>query len=146
LERERGGHRFSPDQWIDKLVTDRSATDFRDSLRDPVENLQWDCAKKLLAFGATVILENGFWGFDERMQYAFEAIVKGNSVELFYLKAPSFEGLWERVKLRNSTFPDALWHMSESDLLMCWNMIQIPTEEELKFYDSSTVIEWQETR
>ena len=140
LEISRCAVRFCPDEWIENLVLYPTNLADRDRLRDPVENLQWDIAKQLLTHGHSVVLENGFWGEDERYQYAMEAIEVGAKVELYYLPAPNFESLWNRVEARNQSLSSPLWMMSREDLVQAWNSIQEPDDEELAFYDDALIV------
>src|SRR5437762_698634 len=94
LEASRAAIRLCPDDWIEAILDKPENIHERDRLRDPVENLQLDLAKSYLAKGLTVILENGFWGEEERSLYLMEALDSGAKAELYYLEAPDYDKLW----------------------------------------------------
>jgi len=135
LEVARNAIRLSPDDWIEAILEDPADVAERDRLRDPVENLQWALAKDLLRKGQAVILENGFWSFEERTQYAMEAIELGAAVELHYLAAPPIDELWERVLARNRGLKNPTFVMTRDELEEACGLFDPPTDEELAFYD-----------
>jgi hypothetical protein len=48
-------------EWISSITEDKNEKNELDRLREPVEGLMWDLAKKLLIHNVDIILENGFW-------------------------------------------------------------------------------------
>ena len=144
LARERGAIRMCPDEWIEAVLEDPKNARERDRLRDPIENLQWDLSKEYLRKGLTVILENGLWSEAERTQYTCEGLEIGANIELYYLEAPSFERLWERVAKRNIETADGPFVLTESDLKDAWNVFEAPTREEIEFYDDGGTVAWQD--
>jgi predicted kinase len=60
LEKERPAVRLCPDDWIIGILEDVNNVKERDRLRDPVEQLLWKLAQKLVLLGNNVIMENGF--------------------------------------------------------------------------------------
>lgn len=139
LENERGAIRLSPDDWIEAILSSPDDLRERDRLRDPVENLQWDLARKWLAIGLTVILENGFWSEEERTLYAVEAVELGVLVELHVVVPATFQALWERVHQRNESLTSPLWAMSEEEARHAYDLFESPTAGELAFYDEAIV-------
>ena len=137
LEAERGGVRLCPDEWIQQILAEPLDLQERDRLRDPVENLQWDLAQRLLGTGITVILENGFWAEEERTLYAIGALDLGASIELYYLEV-SHDELWRRIVERNKT--ERVFAMTREEVEEAWRMFQPPAPEELGFYDVSEVL------
>ena len=103
-------------------------------LRDPVEALQWDAARKLLDLGVTVILENGFWTREERAKYQSQAKALGARVELHYLDVPK-EELWLRIVKRNAELPEDSFRITREEFDSWWPWFQAPDADELKTYD-----------
>ncbi|MBV6457851.1 MAG: hypothetical protein HONBIEJF_00971 [Fimbriimonadaceae bacterium] len=136
---ERHAVRLAPDEWIEALLEVPADQVERDRLRDPVENLQWELAKEVLELGCPVVLENGFWSFDERTQYAMEAIEIGAEVELHYLAAPSTDELWMRIEERNARLEPPTFVMSREEHESAWRLFEPPSTEELAFYDAFVV-------
>ena len=130
LEQERGALRLCPDEWIAALLRDPADTAERDRLRDPVEALQWDVARRALALGLDVVLENGFWSRAERARYRTEAAALAARVELHYLAVDRAE-LWRRLQLRNAALPPATFAVSEADLDLWISWFEPPTPEEM---------------
>ncbi|MEN9936182.1 MAG: hypothetical protein RLZZ387_2761 [Chloroflexota bacterium] len=132
LEQERAALRLSPDEWIAVILADHADTAERDRLRDPVESLQWDLARRVLALGRDVILENGFWSREERARYRAEAQALGARVELHYLAA-SREVLWERLARRNAQLPPGTFAVTETDLDTWAGWFEPPAADEPGF-------------
>src|SRR5438876_996832 len=104
LELSQPALRLSPDEWIAPLLADAADTAELDRLRSPVESLQWEVAKRVLALGIDVVLEWGFWSREERAWYRSQAEVLGARVELRYLEVGRDE-LWARLSRRNANLP-----------------------------------------
>lgn len=132
LEIERRAVRLCPDDWIITILKDPNDIPERDRLRDPVEQLLWKHAQKLVLLGVNVILENGFWSSSERDSYRNIARKLGASVELHFLHAP-FDKLWERVDKRNSSPNEFI--LSREELKESYELFELPTDEEGQTYD-----------
>lgn len=139
IEHERNALRLCPDDWIAYILEDKKNIKEMDRLRDPVEQLLWKTAQRLLALGATVILENGFWPKSERDLYRDTAKKLGAKVELVFVHAP-MEILWERVNKRNE-HPDTVIMITRENLEDWKTLFEEPTEEEGSAYDSYTKVE-----
>ena len=107
--------RLCPDEWIARLLADINDIPERDRLREPVQELLWEVAKRALTLGGDVILEFGFWSREERMRYRAEAEALGARVELRYLDVPRDE-LWSRLTKRNANLPPGTFAVIEEDL------------------------------
>ena len=134
LESTQHALRLCPDEWIKVIIKDETDIAELDRLRDPVENLQWKMAQKLLTLGVSVILENGFWSREERMAYRETAKKLGAEVVLHFLDIPKKE-LWRRLEKRNADRPDGSFHVSKKDLETWLTWFTPPNEEELQIYD-----------
>jgi len=101
-----------------------------DRLRAPVESVQWEVAKRVLALGNNVILENGFWSREERNSYRSQAEALGVGVELKYLNVERDE-LWARLSKRNQNLPPETFVVREDQLDLWLSWFQAPTADEL---------------
>jgi predicted kinase len=138
LETSRKALRFSPDEWIKKIIKHESDKPELDRLRDPVESLQWITAQKLLTFGVSVILENGFWSKEERMTFRSKAKELGARVELHFLDVSKDE-LWRRIEERNSGSSEDSFRITKQDLESWLASFAPPDSEELMVYDGFEV-------
>lgn len=134
LEQEHHALRLCPDEWIAPILKDASDQEELDRLRSPVENLQWEVAKRVLSLGVNVILENGFWGREEREQYRLQAEALGAKVELRFLEV-SFDKLWARLSKRNAELPLGTFVVMKEQLEVWWRWFEPPTKEELESYE-----------
>ena len=143
LECSRRAFRLCPDEWIKAVIRDESDKCELARLRDPIESLQWQMAQKLLSLGISVILENGFWGRDERTKFRSEAKNLGARVELYYLDV-SKEEAWRRIERRNSESPRASFQIARQEFDSWWTSFTPPDSEEVERYDSYHHIEFAE--
>jgi predicted kinase len=134
LETAHQALRLCPDEWIKAVIADETDKPELDRLRGPVENLQWSLAQRLLRLGVNVILENGFWGREERLQFGSEAKGLGAEVELHYLDVPEAE-LWDRLQKRNAQLTDDSFRVSRDELREWMTCFTLPDAKEGMFYD-----------
>lgn len=130
LEQSHNALRLCPDEWITKILSDPNDIPELDRLRDPVESLQWDVAKRTLVLGVNVILENGFWSRKERDYFRSEAESLGADVELYYLEV-DIDELWRRISKRNADLPPDTFHVSRENLEEWTRSFEPPTGDEL---------------
>lgn len=132
--------RLCPDEWISLIIKDKSDKNELDRLRAPVEGLLWDLAKKLLISGVDVILENGFWSREERIEYLENAkqVDPNVKVILHYLDL-SIEKLWDRIQKRNLELPDDCFHITREELNQWMGWFTPPDKEEFTLYDGYKV-------
>ncbi|MFF3838172.1 AAA family ATPase [Streptomyces sp. NPDC001930] len=121
--------RLCPDEWLAGLGLDL----FDDEARERVEWCLWLHAQALLASGAVVILENGFWERTERDEKRLQARALGAAVELRYLQVP-IEELERRIALRNQE-PGSVVLTAEL-LRSCQDQFEPPTQAELDLFDA----------
>jgi len=121
--------RLSPDEWIARLLADVNDIPERDRLREPVQELLWELAKRALTLGGDVILEFGFWSREERTRYRNEAETLGARVELRYLDIPRDE-LWARLSKRNANLPPGTFAVTEDDLDLWLTWFDPVTDDE----------------
>ncbi len=132
--------RLCPDEWISIIIKDKKDKKELDRLREPVEGLMWDLAKKLLISDVNVILENGFWSREERLHYlrSGKQVDQNVKVILHYLDSP-IENLWERIQKRNFELPEDCFHVTRDELNLWRDLFIPPDQDELKLYDGYEV-------
>lgn len=121
---------MSPDQ----EMYERGISFFDEKARAEIEAEQWQRAIALAKNGQTVVLENGFWGREERDKLRIEAHSLGLKIELHYLEVP-FEELWQRVDARNKQEGDTDAELTRERLEKSANQLQPPDKEELILFD-----------
>lgn len=138
LETSQGAIRLCPDDWIKAIIKDETDKTELDRLREPVEKLQLSLCKNLLRSHVDVILENGFWSQEERLDYCKMGKEWGAQVQLHYLDVSKQE-LWRRVKKRNADTTDGSFHVTEKELDLWLSWFIPPNEQEGKNYDKYVV-------
>lgn len=129
IEASRPALRLCPDEWISQILADPNDQTELDRLRDPVEHIQWDMARRALVLGVNVVLEFGFWGREERARFRSQAEALGARVELFYLEA-SRDELWARLQKRNANLPPGSFQVSEEQLDLWLSWFEAPSPDE----------------
>ena len=129
IEAEHIALRLTPDEWILALYGDDLDRPQRDAVRDRVEALQWQVARRALAVGCNVILDWGFWSQAERTEYRRQAEALGARVRVVFLDAATDE-LWSRISQRDESTEGTL-QITRSELERWSTMFEPPTEEEL---------------
>lgn len=132
LEKEHSALRLCPDEWITQILADSNDIPELDRLRNPVESIQWDVAKRTLTLGVNVILEFGFWSRKERDYFRAEAEALGAQVELHYLDV-DIDELWRRISKRNSELPPDTFCVSKENLEDWAKSFETPSEDEMPF-------------
>lgn len=133
LELSANAVRLCPDEWIAALMANPYDRAGQGRLRNRVEGLQWQLAKRLLTLGQNVILENGFWSRQEREMYRSEGQALGARVELHYLEIDRTE-LVERLAKRNANLSPGTFPVTPQELDLYWSWFEPPTEQELAEY------------
>lgn len=129
LETEHSALRLCPDEWIAQLLANPADKAELDRLRDPVEKLLWNLAKRALVLGMNVVLEYGFWSKAERGFFRAEAEALGAQVELHYLRV-GLDELWERLSARNADLPPGTFPVKKEELELWASWFEEPTEDE----------------
>ena len=121
--------RLTPDEWILALYGHDLDRPHRDAVRDRVEAIQWQVARRALALGCNVVLDWGFWSHAERAEYRQRAEALGARVSVVYLDATTDE-LWSRIAQRDESAEGTL-QITRSELERWSTKFEPPTEEEL---------------
>ena len=130
IEREMPALRLTPDEWIGPLYGEGLSQEKLDSVRDPVESVQWAVAERALALGTNVVVDFGFWSRSERESFRARAEAVGAETEVLFLEVP-LEELWRRIEVRNASLPPGTFHVNREQLEEWWSVFEPPGEEEL---------------
>lgn len=122
---------MSPDQ----EMYEQGISFFDEQARARIEAEQWQKALKLALSGKTVVLENGFWGRDERDRLRTKAQSAGLAIELHFLDVP-FDELWQRVDARNKREDDKDAELTIERLEVAFSQLQAPTQDEIALFDN----------
>lgn len=129
IESEHSALRLTPDEWILALYGHHLDQSRRDTVRDPVEAVQWQVAQRALALGCNVILDWGFWSHTERAVYRKRAEELGASVRVVFLDA-TVDELWSRISRREESAAGTL-QITRAGLEEWAAIFEPPTEGEL---------------
>lgn len=123
--------RLNPDDWMAALHLDL----YDNKRRARIEALQWQIGQQLLARGQVVIIEWGTWGRSERDALRIRARALGAKVELYYL-AVTEEILFDRITRAGMEDPP----IKREDIARWMKIFQVPTAEEMAFFDKVVTI------
>ena len=131
LEAERPALRLTPDEWIPILYGENLSQEKLDSVRAPVETMQWQVAAAALRLGVDVVLDFGLWGRSERDDFRARAAALGVRAEVRFLDVSHTE-LSARLAARNAELPPGTFHVSQEQLDLWWGWFEPPSTEELQ--------------
>jgi predicted kinase len=126
IESRHAALRLTPDEWIVALFGEDLDRPQRDAMRDPVEAVQWQVARRALGLGCNVVLDWGFWSHAERQAYRKQAEDLGARVEVVFLDA-DIDELWTRIARRDESARGTL-HITRPELEHWSNLFEPPTE------------------
>ena len=121
-----GAVRLTPDEWMVPLFGHHDP----DGMRDVVEGRLIWTAVEILRAGASVILDFGFWGRDERASLHWLAAMVGASARTVYLPVGREEQAG-RVWKRWRETPEQTWHVTQADLDEWRELLHEPDSDEL---------------
>ena len=121
--------RLTPDEWIVSLYGGDLDRPHRDAVRDPVEAVQWQVAKRALSLACNVVLDWGFWSRAERTDYRSQAEALGTRVRVIFLDV-CIDELWSRISRRDESAGGTLG-ITRSELEQWSTLFEPPTDEEL---------------
>lgn len=128
---ERNALRLTPDEWIPVLYGNNLTQEQLDSVRGPVEVMQWQVAEQALRLGMSVILDWGLWSRREREDFRARAAALAANSELFFLDVATDE-LFDRLAARNANLPPGTFHVTREQLLLWATWLERPLPEELE--------------
>ncbi|WP_051478888.1 ATP-binding protein, partial [Arthrobacter sp. H5] len=126
LEAQHHALRLTPDEWMIPLFGESDA----DGKRDVLEGRLIWVAARALSSGASVILDFGLWGKDERSALRAMASTLGVECRVEYLEV-DHATQWERITGRYATTPDKTFELTEDMIAGYRNGFQAPTAGEL---------------
>lgn len=119
----------TPDEWIVALFGGALHRDQGDAVRDPIEALQWQVAKRARSLGCDVVLDWGFWSRAERARYREEAEAAVSTLKVLFLDA-AIDELCSRISRRVESTTGTL-AISRSELEQWTSLFEPPAEDEL---------------
>lgn len=129
LEHTLPAVRFSPDEWMVALHGTDPPENLFGQLRAPVEQIINDLWPRVLAAGADVILDFGFWSRTDRDDARERAAAVGATTKLYVLQC-SDEVALERCHARNQNLQGSL-HIADNTFERLKQRVQPPDEDEL---------------
>lgn len=136
LEARGEGIRICTDDWQAALGV--ASAPLHDEFHEKLQKRLYELALELLQKSQDVILEDGLWTKDERIEKLTDAKRFGAIVELHFFDL-SFDELWSRLRSRNAKLPYGAVAMSENDLKKCWSIFQRPSGMELNSFDKAII-------
>ena len=134
LELEQSALRLTPDEWHTRLFGQDFTLEFvhpeHDARHGLIEEMMWDVAARALQLGTNVILDFGFWGKSERIDYRARASQLGASSVVHFLNVPE-EELLSRLEVRNTNLPAGTFQIPAAKLREWMQIFQAPSEDEL---------------
>jgi predicted kinase len=130
LELERRALRLTPDEWHTRLFGLDLEHPEHDARHGLIEAIMWDVAARALPLGIDVILDFGFWGKSERVDYRARAARVGASSRVHFLDVPE-EELLARLEIRNANLPAGTFQIPAGKLLEWMKIFQAPSGDEL---------------
>lgn len=127
LAAQMGAVRLSPDEWMAPLFHQSDP----DGMRDVVEGRLIWTAVEILRAGASVILDFGFWGRDERASLSWLASTVGATARTEWLPVDR-ETQAERVAKRWRETPEQTWQVTQAELDAWRALLQEPDADELE--------------
>lgn len=126
--------RLCPDAWISAVLRTPNDRQEMDRIRPAVDEMLWSLGRQLLSLEVNVVLEQGLWSKDERMEYLDTARNLKASVHFYYLDV-SRDELRRRIINRNLELPEDTFYIDpdEIDEWLTWFMP--PDDAELAMYD-----------
>jgi predicted kinase len=126
IEVEHDALRLTKDEWVKALYGQENPP----SAQDVIEGRLVDIGLRALELGATVVIDFGLWGRDERSALRQAAADRGVLVELLYFETTPAEQR-RRLDQRQAEAPHTTWPMSDEELAEWAAAIDVPTAGEL---------------
>jgi predicted kinase len=129
LEKETGAVRITKDEWSIRLIGNDPTIDGYAEWDQKIIELSRDFAFHLAEKGIDVIMDEGFWGKEEREELKRRIRVTGAKAVMYYVDTP-IETIRERVAKRNDNLTKVSFKISREMLdnyLINW---QPPGEDE----------------
>jgi predicted kinase len=134
LEADGNGIRICTDDWQAELGVPHADVGFHERLQP----LLYRHALLLLRHGTNVILEDGLWRREERIEKFGDARAVGAEIELHVFEV-GLETLWSRLQARNDEAIAGAYPMTYEELRTAWSLFQPPSPDELTAVDRYTI-------
>jgi predicted kinase len=109
---ERPCVHLSHDEWVVSLFGPRPTPAQMEAAREPIHEMLWTCASRIVNAGSDVVLDFGFWTRRERDE-ARERAHRAGAAHLLYGFECYPQLAWERVKRRNGLEAADSLHIDE---------------------------------
>jgi predicted kinase len=129
LERTLPALRFTVDEWMIALFGQHLPRPAFDERLATLNGLIWDTARRALALGMHVVLDQGFWTRAERQTTAQRAIAAGATPVVVYLEADP-PVLTRRLTARNAAPAAGTYEVTSEMLALFASRFEAPDERE----------------
>jgi predicted kinase len=129
LEEKTGAVRITKDEWSIRLIGNDPTIDGYEEWDTKIIELSRDVAFQLVEKGIDVIIDEGFWAKEQRVELRRRIEVIGAKEVLYYLET-SIETIRERVVRRNNNLTEDSFKISREMLDNYLKYWQPPSEEE----------------
>lgn len=113
LQAERGAVLLSHDEWVHRLCGFRPTPAQLAQVREPVHDMLWRTAHRLVQVGTDVVLDHGFWTRQARDAARERVRAMGAACRLYVFDAPA-DVAWQRVHHRNALAPADSVYLDEA--------------------------------
>lgn len=129
LEEKTGAVRITKDEWLIHLIGNDPAIDGFEEYDNKICGLSRDVAFQLVEKGIDVIIDEGFWAKEQRIELRRRIDAIGAKEVLYYLETP-IETIRERVVGRNSNLTKDSFKVSREMLDNYLKYWQPPSQDE----------------
>lgn len=134
LEAEGRGIRVCTDDWQAELGVPHADVAFHERLQPVLYRHALD----LLRHGTDVILEDGLWRREERVEKFRDARAAGARIELHVFDVDR-ETLWARLRQRNAEPAQGAYPMTREELELAWSLFEPLDDSELAAVDAKFI-------
>jgi predicted kinase len=129
LEEKSGAVRITKDEWLIRLIGNDPTIDGFEEYDSKICGLSRDVAFQLVEKGIDVIIDEGFWAKEQRVELRRRIDAIGAKEVLYYVDTP-IETIRERVVGRNTNLTEDSFKISKVMLDNYLNYWQPPSEDE----------------
>lgn len=104
LQAVHGAVLLSHDEWVNRLFGFRPTQAQLVQVREPIHDMLWRLAHRLVQVGTDVVFDHGFWTRQARDEARARVQALGADCRLYVFDVP-LEIAWERVRHRNTQVP-----------------------------------------
>ena len=129
LEEKTGAMRITKDEWLIRLIGNDPTIDGFEEYNNKLCELSRDVAFQLVEKGIDVIIDEGFWAREQRVELRRRIDVIGAKEVLYYVEAP-IETIRDRVVGRNNNLTKDSFNISKEMLDNYLRHWQPPSKDE----------------